>query len=983
MVRLPCFLLTAILCLTACGGGGGGGAGSRGNTTLKSTSDFRNKYTGITSRAVVSADNFWQFFETLFSTAEGAGGPSNAVQMKSGQGSGRKDEPQGSQPLLNKLGPLMHHTVTHSSDRQLPAEDANYQIQNIRVDETELCDNGGSLTTKGLLKDDQTGGLELLYANCLLDGVLLNGKAGLEITQAQIMSTYDQTFYFYDLDMTENGVRYRLYGSLKFEQPGSCENERSTTNLVMTNAATGVQYMFENLVTREFANCPIRHELTSGRIFHSTYGYVDVGTPVELVYEDFENSDFPDRKGVIEFAGANGSVARFSVFEDVVFEFSTIDQKLYLSHLQIDSDGDSLYELDLMLRLQDFGAGAASSLNDSDGDDMPDGWETVNGFDINDPADRDLDADGDGFSNLLEYRHHGDPRDELSRPLVTDLSLAFGAAPTNVRAGREATISLSALNPNAQYGAQEVSMIVTKSDNAVWVSPPCPQTGNQLVCSFEHITNGSGRGVSLTLIADDPGDVSLSASVTTRTFDNDLSNNQATAVIAIHPREVDLMVELDELFHAAVIGQPRQFAIEVTNVESPFDEARQMTLTVDLPSHVNATAATYITRGFDSTQGTCDVAGDIVCNMGSSSFGADILVTVSGVTPGETGYTARIQSAGIDTDPANDQVSAPLFVGHDASAIQALIDSADDGDTVTVPAGYYVGGFNAIGRNLDLVGTDARLFLLNPPALSGAGTDIYIDGDTTLSDFYFTGNGEVNLGGNNVVRDSIFDNARIDAFAPGSAPATITIAGNIFRNSPGCFTFGFGYLVRVLGSASSIIENNIFENNPRCISVLAALGFFEADPGISHRIVNNTFFNNGRAIHITQRAESSEQIIQNNLFVQNEVAVRLDENTWSGDPLEYPVVRNNLGFENLAGYVLVTGAGNVEQDFIGFDRNIAGDPLFGNSALGDYRLSAGSPAIDAGENMLAPVADFDGDARPVDGDLDGISHSDIGAFEFQ
>ncbi len=59
---------------------------------------------------------------------------------------------------------------------------------------------------------------------------------------------------------------------------------------------------------------------------------------------------------------------------------------------------------------------------DSDGDGMPDQWETAHGLDPHDATDASRDADGDGLSNLQEYKGGTDPADPSS-------SLVIGIVP--------------------------------------------------------------------------------------------------------------------------------------------------------------------------------------------------------------------------------------------------------------------------------------------------------------------------------------------------------------------------------------------------------------------------------------------------------------------------------------------------------------------------------------------------------------------------
>lgn len=133
-------------------------------------------------------------------------------------------------------------------------------------------------------------------------------------------------------------------------------------------------------------------------------------------------------------------------------------------------------------------------------------------------------------------------------------------------------------------------------------------------------------------------------------------------------------------------------------------------------------------------------------------------------------------------------------------------------------------------------------------------------------------------------------------------------------------------------------------------------------------IVNNTFHHNGD--------ESVAQPWGGGIFDENEDASNV-------------VIRNNLCFDNLSFQIAleipVPGAvavdHNLVEPFRGETHEVRGvefqegDPLFADASNSDYRLLPGSPAIDTGSSIEAPIDDFENHPRPQG------EAPDIGAFE--
>ncbi len=88
---------------------------------------------------------------------------------------------------------------------------------------------------------------------------------------------------------------------------------------------------------------------------------------------------------------------------------------------------------------------------------------------------------------------------------------------------------------------------------------------------------------------------------------------------------------------------------------------------------------------------------------------------------------------------------------------------------------------------------------------------------------------------------------------------------------------------------------------------------------------------------------------------------------------------SNFGYNGSASACIISPATTNNQG--GTTTNVDADPRFVDPENGDFHLANGSPAIDFGNAAYGYSCDFEGRARPNDGDGDGVAGYDVGCYE--
>lgn len=772
----------------------------------------------------------------------------------------------------------------------------------------------------------------------------------------------------------------------------------------------------------------------SGVLAHAIHGRVELSTPTPLRerWDRTWNDSAIDPALApgdgsppgLELRGANERSARLEIRDSGLVDRYGGDLNALLASLRVIDAGTVVAEAaDTARRLAN---GSLSDLGDADGDGLPNSWEVFHGLDPSSPDDAVSDEDGDGLNALEEYLAVSDPTHHFDEPLRLTREIEVSPETTIDPDTGESSyaVTVRGRSSSGEVRPRDDDFTLSLSDGAAWVLEALPEACEPIDdavstvrCAVPESTYFEERAeFEFDSIRMRPGassgfGVEASYAASPGSFDVP-SERSAIRIepVAARDRPTDFAVWAPE----QVFGTDEETrTIEATITQPAPAAPTDVTVEVEVPDSLVVRGAELFSDGRQALISRCTIGEKVACTMDAVRYVDTLTLSIdyraAGREDGELVW--RVLPPGPETDSTNDVRTTRVVHQGTMATLQALIDSAADGDTVEFPPGTYAGTLDGRSKRIDVRGASGDeptvLATTDPtqPLFIGLGTFSTWSGLELRT-----------VGGPLVAWSQSFATLADNLVAPlegvahrmsgifgASVRGPYLLAGNTFT---GWGSNGNGECLRIVhgrpdGGASVVLRGNLFTGN-RCGAVIettsgtSSRGYRQSPRG-NVIATNNTFVGESVPFRFDEVPSTrSRHALQNNVVVGAETPVDIVGDAFTETPVDasprpaYGLhVARNLVWDSSRGSVLTGTMANLPGVFL-HAPDLNRDPAFADEATGDYRPSALSPLVDAGIDP-EPLLYYPRDGGPpfevappvpVDGDLDGTAQHDIGAFEF-
>ena len=326
-------------------------------------------------------------------------------------------------------------------------------------------------------------------------------------------------------------------------------------------------------------------------------------------------------------------------------------------------------------------------------------------------------------------------------------------------------------------------------------------------------------------------------------------------------------------------------------------------------------------------------------------------------------------------------LATELRVPETYATIQAALDIAVAGDVVSVAPGLYPENVRFASDGVTL-----RSRVRHGATIQGSGHVVdFSPYGGTVEGFVITGAvdpkaGVFTSGATQVIRDNWITGNGDDGIHLSNGSVATIDRNVIIDNAPTGYHSG----IRINTGASATIVNNYIAGSGVGIWDFTYTGVAD--------IFNNTLVDNANFGMLI--SSGALRNVRNNIITGSEFGIHaagpydpdLSGSVGQFLEMDYNLLWGNSSFDYFA-YLDTCGDRSCEINEGPFaplpgTSEVHADPL--RDPVSGYELSAGSPAIDTGDDEICPTTDLAGQSRPHDGNdpPDGFAACDIGAFEY-